>query len=784
MLKLFDRYVLKEVAPPFGLGLLVYTFVLLMNQILILAELFITHGVGFRTVAEILIYLIPSILAFTLPMAVLMGILAGLGRLSTDLEVTAFKTLGISHLRLLRPLLLFAAAGWLLTSVLALYVAPRANYKWIQTLTGQVLSKVQVNINPREFNERFPRLVLFVQNAAPGKDWERVFVHSLAAPEEPKIVLARRGRLNFYPERKRATLELFDGTVHSFAPATPDKYSLTSFERWEEEIDVESFFGTISSTKRVREKDIGELLKDLRAIRKDTETLAAELRTKATALRLESRSRDRRSHLVEVHKKFALPFVCVIFCFLGLPLGVSTRKGGRTSGFTVSLGVILVYYILITAGEKMAMDGRLAPWLGMWGPGTILAAAAAVLFVLALRERSLLPRGRGLSLRVFARKTGRDAAKGPRPRRRRRFLVFPNILDRYVMRKYAGILALAFLSLLLISFIVTFFERIDKVYENGKPLGLLFQFMIFKTPEFTTYVLPIAVLTTALLTIGFLTKFNEVTAMKACGISVYRAAVPVVVLAGLLGVAALIVQERLLPPANRKAEEIWNRITDAPILNAGSVNRHWVLGRAKNRIYHFGAFDPRSASFSGLSVYDLDPARWTLARRISAEKAVLKQGTLYLSKSWERDFSDERSVGYVENREAVLPGVEDKAFFLKEWKDPSQMTVRELRAYIREIADLDFEVVKFKVDLAAKIAFPFVSLVMTLLGLPFAFRMGKRGTLVGIGTSILIAMVFWGAIGVFKSLGYLAILPPFLAAWGPNLVFGLAGLYLLFRLRT
>lgn len=112
------------------------------------------------------------------------------------------------------------------------------------------------------------------------------------------------------------------------------------------------------------------------------------------------------------------------------------------------------------------------------------------------------------------------------------------------------------------------------------------------------------------------------------------------------------------------------------------------------------------------------------------------------------------------------------------------MNARELRAYVREIADIDFEVVRFKVDLAAKLSFPFVCLVMTLLGLPFAFTMGKRGTLVGIGLSVIIAMVFWGAIGVFKSLGYVGILPAFLAAWGPNLIFGLAGLYLFFRLRT
>jgi lipopolysaccharide export LptBFGC system permease protein LptF len=260
--------------------------------------------------------------------------------------------------------------------------------------------------------------------------------------------------------------------------------------------------------------------------------------------------------------------------------------------------------------------------------------------------------------------------------------------------------------------------------------------------------------------------------------------VPVVAMAVLLGVGSLFVQERLLPSANRKAEEVWNRITNAPAQGVGSVSRRWVLGRGKNRIYHFGLFDPRSAAFRGLSVFDIDVDRWALARRFAADKAVLKGEDLFLTGAWRRDFDGERQVGYEESRETVLRGVEDKAFFLKEWKEPSQMNAGELRAYVREIADLDYEVGRFKVDLAAKLAFPFVAVVMTLLGLPFAFTMGKRGTLVGIGTSIVIAMVFWGAIGIFKSLGYVAILPAFLAAWGPNLLFGLAGLYLLFRLRT
>jgi lipopolysaccharide export system permease protein len=132
VIKYFDRYIIKEIFPPFFIGLLIYTFVLLMNQILQLSEIFITRGVAFKAAALIFVYLVPSILAFTVPMAVLMGVLGGLSRLSSDSEIMAFKTLGISYKRLLRPVLIFSLCGWLLTSYLALYLAPHSNYKLIQ----------------------------------------------------------------------------------------------------------------------------------------------------------------------------------------------------------------------------------------------------------------------------------------------------------------------------------------------------------------------------------------------------------------------------------------------------------------------------------------------------------------------------------------------------------------------------------------------------------------------------------------------------------------------------
>jgi LPS export ABC transporter permease LptF/LPS export ABC transporter permease LptG len=777
--RLFDRYILKEITPPFFIGLLIYTFVLLMNQILLLSELFIARGVSFRVVLELLVYLIPSVLAFTVPMSVLMGILAGLSRLSSDAEITAFKTLGISYKRLLWPVLVFSFLGFLVTSFFTLHLAPRANYRWVQTLTQSVLTRIQFNIRPREFYEEIPNTVIYIQDITPEMNWKNIYVYFTTAPEEPKVILAKEGRLNFYPEEKRATLELSRGTVHSYTLDDPEEYRITSFSHYEEELNVEGIVPSISDKKRVREKDIRELWKDEKVIRQELQKFSSEQTRTLSYRRMQ---RESISHWIEIHKKFALPFACFIFALLGVPLGTYTKKGGRTSGFTLSIGIILIYYILITAGEQMAMEGRISPFLGMWGPNILFFMVGLIFFIQSVRESSLV------SFSFLLTKSSNDVTSAKKRRVSPRFprysLPFPNILDRYVIRKYLLIFGFVVVSILLVLAIVTFFERISSVYEHNKPLSDLLAFIWFKVPEFMQYVLPVTALTAALLCLGLLAKFNEITAMKACGISIFRIIIPILVLAGIISFCSFYIQEYIQPYSNKKAEQIWNEIIERPPRSYSNIDRRWVLSRERDRIYHYIYFDPIAATFGQISVFELEPESWILKRRIYAEKGYLEKGNLGLSDAWLREFSGSKTVRFEKKENMALSRTEDSAYFQKEWKEPDQMSYGELRDYIREIQERGFETVKFKVDLNFKITFPLASFIMTLLGISFAFTMGKRGTLVGVGLSMVIAMVYWGAIGIFKSLGYVNYLSPFLAAWGPTLIFGAVGIYLISTLRT
>jgi LPS export ABC transporter permease LptF/LPS export ABC transporter permease LptG len=769
MPRILDRYVLRELAPPFLIGLLLVTFVLLMNQVLLLADLFIAKGVPAPEAVRILGLLLPSVLVFAAPMAVLMGVLGGLGRLSADSEIVALQSLGVGPRRLLRPVLFFGFCGFLLTLPLALIVAPRANHAWVKAMTGSVLGRVRLDVTPLEFNEALPNTVFFVQDVDRAGVWHNVFAYLNDDPALPRLAMARAGRIVLLPETRRAVLELSDGVLYSGPPAEPEKDSVTSFDRLEEEIDVGGLFPSVSSVKRVREKDIGELLRDAGALGTDARD-----------------RREVRAHWIEVHKKFALPFACLVFALLGLPLGVMTGRAGRTGGFSLGLGIILLYYALLTLGESAAMDGRIGAFLGMWGPDIVLAVAA-LLLLLGAGGRVARPGGRpGRS------KAGRPAggpAAGPSrralgPRLRLPSVRFPNILDRYVSRKFLAVFGLVFSALAVATALVLFFDRLGDVLRTGRPVGLLVRYVALKLPESAAFILPVSVLATTLLVLGLLARTNEATAMKAVGVSVVRTLAPVLVLAAVASLLAFLVQERVVPAAHARAEETWGRQAGLPARSYSFVNRHWVLGRSKDRIYHYDYFEPGSSTFGRLGVFDIDPGRWTLRRRFFAGQAVLEDAGFAYRDAWARDFAGAEGRPFVRLESGRLEPGEEKSAFLGVRKEPLQMTLGELRRYTAEVRGMGFGAVRLRAAVAEKSALPFVSLVMALLAVPFGFAMGKKGTLVGVGLSVVLAMVYWGVFALFRSLGGAGVLTPSLGAWAANVIFGLAGAVGMLKIRT
>jgi LPS export ABC transporter permease LptG len=367
-------------------------------------------------------------------------------------------------------------------------------------------------------------------------------------------------------------------------------------------------------------------------------------------------------------------------------------------------------------------------------------------------------------------------------------------------REYLRVVCLGILGLLGIFYISTFIDLADKLFRGETTMPMLVRFFYFRTPQFVYYVIPMSMLVAALVTVGVMTKNSELLVMRACGISLYRSAAPLV-LFGLLGSALLFtMQERVLARSNREADRLERIIRHWPAATT-SLNRRWIVGSASD-IYHYDTFDQDASRFSNLLVYRVDDASWRLTAMTRAREAVLvgheeseaSSATWQGRQGWVREMAvprlgtgekagDKPSVKYAPFRERDLT-LEPPSYFKTDDPIAELMTYAELRDYVTRLDASGASVVKHMVELQRKVAFPFVTVIMTLLAVPFAVTTGRRGAMYGIGLGIVLAIVYWVTMSILAALGKGGLLPPTLAAWAPNMVFGAAAAYGLLTVRT
>jgi LPS export ABC transporter permease LptG len=271
--------------------------------------------------------------------------------------------------------------------------------------------------------------------------------------------------------------------------------------------------------------------------------------------------------------------------------------------------------------------------------------------------------------------------------------------------------------------------------------------------------------------------------MKACGISLYRAALPLLVFGALWSGALFALEETMLAHANRKAEELRHVMRGASPRTFDVLNRQWIAGR-NGSLYHYLFFDPRGLEMNGLSVYEFDVGNWRLAARSFTGRAAYRDGRWQGDGGWRREFSRE---GEVEVYERVTPAamtLEPVEYFMAEQPDAERMSYAQLKRYIGELQVSGFNVVPYTVELQRKLSFPFVTVVMTLLAVPFAATTGRRGALYGIGIGIVLAIGYWLLFSLFAAIGTAGLITPVLAAWAANILFAVGAGYLLLTVQT
>jgi LPS export ABC transporter permease LptF/LPS export ABC transporter permease LptG len=776
---LLDRYVAREIVPPTGLGLLLFTFILLLDQISSLMKILVSRGADLSTVVRALLYILPSILSVTIPMAFLLGVLLAFGRLASESEIVALRASGISPARLLRPVMALAALAGMATFYVMAVALPAANQSYREIVFALIVSKAKTGVKPRVFTDEdlVPGMVLYVSDIpSESGRWKDVFVQDVRTPQKPRVILAKTGELVIEKGRKYVALELHDGAIHAFNADKPESYEETRFKGAAIfPLPFEQFFPSVPLAKGDREMGLADLEQKIQEMKAAKKT-----------------PKDWAPYAVEWHKKFAIAFACVVFGLLGLGLSLGSKKEARSAAFGLSIGVIFTYYVIIRLGEQAGDTGLVSPAVSMWSANVVLGAIALFLLFLNHRQAAFDPLDPShyTALLPLVRRATRSGLP-PRPRRvvvvrmPRWSLPLPGLLDRYIARTFLGHLALVLTSFLALFILGDFINLFDEIQQNHVKGVIVVHFYKFATPRMLHLLLPAALLVATLTTFGVLSRRNEMTAVKAGGVSLYRATLPVLMIGLFASVLMFASSELVLPDTVRISNQDLNVIKGRPPQSNSAMDRRWLLG-TDGRLYNYEFVTrgpgPEAITLYGLSVYDLDVKAWSLHERLFARRAAWKDGLYELERGFRHTFGAHPTFEPFQQRRTRE--IDSPAYFKREEPQSDTLGYRALQRQIASLRSKGVDVVGLEVQLNKKFAYPMVAVVMTIIGIPFSFVVAKRGALYGIAASIVIAAVYWGALAVFEGLGNVAVLPPGLAAWTPDIVFGAAGLYLMLTLDT
>jgi len=774
-MRLLTRAVFKEVSSAALLGTLLFTFVLFMQRLGSgkIFEILLRGSASPETVVSLLAMLLPFALIFSIPAGTLVGVLIGLGRMSGDGEVTAMRAAGVPSRRVVFPVLVYALLAMIVTGTCSLYLQPLVMRRMAQIQSQLLTQQLTAEVQPRVFEEQFTKSnsILYVGDvrttASTTAEWHNVFIADLTPPEErtggeygeaPLITIASHAFA--VPDPARSSIQLSTRNVFTHkVDKNPSIY-----------ISTEAPEGEQILAAKPRNVESGKSF-----VAMDTVPLIEEAKKSVEAS-------------VELHQRLALPIACVLLALVGVPLGVSTRKSGKSGAFVITVFLAFLYYMSLISLIGMARQGRLPVERAVWSPNLAFAFLGALLMVSLDRpgDRDLLSRLRQTWhsawywLRSkFTESNGRSSRLRSLPK----IPLLPGVIDTYVLSSFLFYFGVLLGSFVLLAHVFFFFELLSDIFARGISMNRVVNYHFYLTPKLIYESTPMAVLVAVLVTFGILTKNNEVTAMKASGVSLYRLSVPI--LAACLCISGLLFafDHYYIPDCNRIQDGIRNEIKGRPAQTWLRPDRKWIFGQG-SRIYYYKYFDAAEKLMAGVNVYELDPDTFRLRRHINAESARWEPtvNAWIFQNGWVKDIDTRNFERFQAHTFPEL--TEPPRHFLQEMRHAMQLNFQDLANYIRELSQSGIDTVKLNVQLHKKFSVPLFALIMALLSVPFAFLTGNRGAMAGIGVSFSVAIAYLAIGRLFEEIGNVNQLPAQVAAWAPDAVFAVAGMYLFTRMRS
>jgi len=787
--RILTRYILGEILSHTLIGCALFTFILLMKELPKILDTVVRNSNTLASVLEVILFLLPNFFMVTIPMAVLVGVLLGFSRLAADSEIIAMRASGLGIGYFVRVAAIIAVGGTAIGLFNSLYVAPRAN-QGILDLDKALASQATYEIQPRVFYEDFKNTVLYVQDVRSGTgaaNWRQVFMADITDPALPKITTAASATV-VSDTTQELLMRLRNGTEDEPVPGQPEQSNISTFA-----INDLPF-----ASNQQSEGHLGRL---------DTAIWALPMRE----LIEKTHGPDGKGFRIELHKRFAYPAACLVLMLVGVPLGVTSRRGGKSSAWVFTILLVILYYTLSLVGIALGRQNWIPTFLAVWSANILFAIGGLILlwqmasgsqpfsgiagFAARTPKTEHAPTEQpksapleGMLARLRARLPERLRAG---PHRAVSNGVFPRILDQYVVLEFLKMFALVLMGFVLLMLVFTVFDLLSDILRNRVAFTTVGAYLINLTPSMLYQIAPLAVLIAVLVTFGVLNRNSEIIAMKATGISLYRLVVPIVSIAAILSVSLFLFDEYYLPQANKRQDALRNVIKGKPAQTVSHPEQNWIFGDPRpgepGRIFYYRFFDPDRNEFANISVFEFDPATFALTRRIFAAKAVWDPETSawHFENGWQSDIQGDHATGFRQFLSTSFSEIhEDPSYFNKESLQAQEMNFGQLDRYIGDLRQSGFDTMKLRVALWQKLSYPLVAVVMAVLAIPFALTMGRRGSLTGIAVAIGVALSYFVVENLFGALGNVNYLPAALAAWSSDMLFGLVGGYMLLRTPT
>jgi LPS export ABC transporter permease LptG/LPS export ABC transporter permease LptF len=763
-----DRYIFREILTPGLLALVALTFIVFSRKVGLLLDIIVRQSPSASEIAAVVSALLPTVLSVTIPMAVLVGILTGFSRMSSDSEAIALRASGVSMWRILRPVFAFGILATAATLSLTVWVAPETAAN-VRRMQADLLRKhPSIDIQSRIFYEKANWPYLLFVNDSSRQD-RQLSIQGLVLIEtkdtgQPAITLAESGIVSPSADNQRIDLTLFNSTKHEVDLANDKTYTRLMLPG-EQTLSVQLPPPGPPGNIPVEEVPTRELWNRLNSGKVDPAVRA------------------------QFHQRLALPFACLAFALLGLPLGVSTNRGGRSLGLVLSLILMFAYYLALVGGARVTSIGSFSPVLGAWLPNIVFGALGLILLMRSDRQyenRALAAIARSIERLSDSFSSLKGQGKGITRWAYSvtfQFRLF-GLLDAYVLKGFLFffVIVLSVFSSLFI--VVTLFDHLPSIIINKIPLSTVVMYFVFLMPQIFHWVSPLAMLLATLINLGTLTKTNEILAVKAGAISLYRMSLPLVLMGALLSGVVYLMSDYVLPWTNKRQDEYHDRIKNGAPQTHISPTHKWMMGSA-NRLYNYNFFDSASNTFANISILSIDPKTFQLNEWIYAKRGTWTGNNWNLENGWVRQLSrNDSEIRKEAFTQKVVTALDPPSYFKKEVREADQMNYHDLEKYVADLKRSGLDVSSLTIDLYRKRSFPLVSFIMALIGIPFSFKTGRKGAFYGIGFCLAVGILYWSTFELFGKLGGINQLSPIVAAWFPNLIFGASGFWLMLRVKT